>query len=86
MNILIPLTALVLFFLICLLGPLTALAEMHEITSTPKVRCGPHCVIQPFVADTKEELESKGKPYQMKGSDKWFVDVMMTEAEAGRVE
>jgi hypothetical protein len=83
---------LLLCFGICITGPLVALAEMHEVTSHPVTRCGLHCVIQTYVCDTELEASVVAKKhnalvYEL-GSQpgKYFVDVMMTEAQANLIE
>lgn len=77
---------------ICLAGPFIAIAEMHEVVSHPVQRCGPRCVIETFVFDNELEASVVAKKnsalvYELKGSPgKWFVDTMLTEAEAGQLE
>ncbi len=91
MNLFFIAVGILLFFGLCISAPLVAMAEMHEITSIPKVRCGPKCVIESFVFDTEEEAEAFAakrdtRTYQLTSNPgKWFVDVMMTEQEAGLI-
>lgn len=85
---------LVILFALCLLPPAVALAEIKQVTITPAQFCGPRCVIESYKCDTKSEAEylvkekhgyKRSAPYKIEGSEKWWVDVHVTEAEANLI-
>lgn len=85
MNLLFVISLILPFIL--LLGFFNAYGRCIETETTPPISCGPHCVIETAVCDTKEqaqELANKyhAKLYEFKSSDKFFVDIPMTEQQS----
>lgn len=83
-------------FMLCLSGFVVsgackAIAATHEVSSVPRQRCGPYCVLETVVCDT--EAEAKGvaaeqfasKIYRVKDSERYFVDYQVTELEASLI-
>jgi len=82
----VAITLIACFGIMCL-GPLAALAEVNHVTTIPTERCGPRCVIESYKCDTEAEAKAEakkhgGRIYMLPGSDKYFVEVHLTEAEA----
>jgi hypothetical protein len=77
-------------WIFCLI-PKLARAEVKRVETIPVQRCGLSCVIETIKCDTKEEADrwfvenkdyKRTSPYQLSGSNKWWIDIMLTEAEA----
>ena len=80
-----------IFFSLMAFIPLFALADLHEIKTSPIQRCGLHCVIETAGFDTKKEADDfwghyqtiggigGHEPYKINGSDLYFVDYQVVE-------
>lgn len=88
MRLIIAVSAVAPFVCLLVLISLPAFAERHDVITIPPITCGPHCVVETYKFDDKDEAktfaDSKGVRYYEYPNNKgtYFVEVHMTESEA----